>query len=317
MSDFIILNDGTKYKSYEREGNIMFVIHFGDYLVKTNKMSISQFNQLIDMQRSTRVKLGLIAIEKNLLTTDQAEEINQLQMQMDKRFGDIAIEKGYLVAEEVNILLSLQKNSYLQFVQNLISEEIMLLEEIEHSLQDFSKEFNYSDLDIINLKSGDINKIFSVLVEIDNSLLNELAALVVRNVTRFINNHFVIEESYQTKEYKFQALAYQNLIGDNDFFVGFAGDNDHLLTIAKPFANEDFDSINEDAFDAVCEFINCCSGLFASKLSIEDINIDMTPPLHKINGQVTTQGNLYVIPFIIKGERVELIVANNNQIEFN
>ena len=45
--------------------------------------------------------------------------------------------------------------------------------------------------------------------------------------------------------------------------MAFAGEDDALLKIASPFAKEEFESLDEDAFDSVCEFINCSNGLYA------------------------------------------------------
>ena len=73
----------------------MFGLYFGDYLLKKNKISHSQLEEVLNCQQSTRAKLGLIAVAENLLTAKQADEINELQKQKDRRFGDIAIEKVF------------------------------------------------------------------------------------------------------------------------------------------------------------------------------------------------------------------------------
>ena len=75
--------------------------------------------------------------------------------------------------------------------------------------------------------------------------------------------------------------------------------------------------MDEDSFDSVCEFINCTNGLFASKLSMEDIHIDMTPPLFYSDKTITSQGDIYVVPVIIDGKQSDLLVTMNNTVEIN
>ena len=74
---------------------------FGDYLVKTGRLSAEQLQTVFESQKKVRVKLGLIAVSEGMLTLDQADAINRLQQTMDKRFGDIAVEKGYLTDAQV------------------------------------------------------------------------------------------------------------------------------------------------------------------------------------------------------------------------
>lgn len=293
----------------------MFGLYFGNYLVEKNKISWSQFEDVIMQQQKTRVKLGLIAVAEKLLTTKQAEEINEIQKRMDRRFGDIAIEKGYLLSEEVTYLLNMQGNPYLQFVQVLTENNILTLAQIETYLQEYKQENNFSDSDIDALKSGDIDRIIPVFIDVDTPFAGECISLALRNIVRFISNNIVIKKEYIVKEYTFDSFASQRMVGDKDILVGFACKNKELLQIANPFAKEAFTELDEDSFDAVCEFINCINGLYASKLSHDDIHIDMTPPLYYTNKKITSDNDIYVVPVIINGEQVDLLVTVNGQIE--
>jgi CheY-specific phosphatase CheX len=119
------------------------------------------------------------------------------------------------------------------------------------------------------------------------------------------------------KDYSFVGLASQKMIGDHDIFVGFAGEEKALLEIANPFAKEQFTSLDEDAYDAVCEFINCTSGLFASKLSYEDIHIDLTPPSYYTKQTIASEGDIYVVPLMIGGEQTDIVIVVNDPIVIN
>jgi CheY-specific phosphatase CheX len=295
----------------------MFGQFFGNYLVEKNKISQSQFEDIMKQQQNARVKLGLIAVAEKLLTTKQADEINTLQKQMDKRFGDIAIEKGYLLNEEVTHLLNMQGNPYLQFVQVLTESNIMTLEEIETTLEEYKRDYKFSSSDIDAIKSGDIDRIIPVFVDMEVPFYGESISLAIRNIVRFINNQIMIKKAYKVNNYSFEKLACQSIIGDHQFFVAFTGNNNNLLEIANPFAKEEFESVDEDAFDSVCEFINCINGLYASKLSLENIHVDMTPPLFYINKKLTAKDDIYVVPIIIGGKQTELLVSVNNPVEIN
>lgn len=293
----------------------MFGRYFGDYLLEKNKISNSQLEEVLLQQKTSRAKLGIIAVAEKLLTAKQAEEINQLQKQKDSRFGDIAIEKGYLLSEEVTHLLNLQGNSYVAFIQALIEKNIMNMDEINLYLSQFQNDHGYSDTEFEALKSGDIDRIIPVFVDINIPFAGECISLTLRNIIRFINNNILLKKSYAVKEYIFPSLAYQQLVGSHKLFVGFAGSDEALLTIASPFAKEEFKTMDEDSFDSICEFINCSNGLYASKLSMEDIHIDMTPPSYAQGKTLVSDGDMYVVPVVINGKQSDLLVAVDQKVE--
>lgn len=295
----------------------MFGLYFGNYLVEKNKISQSQYDDIMVQNQKTRVKLGLIAVSEKLLTTRQAEEINDIQRKLDRRFGDIAIEKGYLLAEEVTHLLNLQGNPYLQFVQVCTENNILTLQEIETYLEEYKNANGFSSSDIDALKSGDIDRIVAVFVNTDKPILSECISLAIRNIVRFISNNILLKKAYIVNEYSFGSLASQKMVGSYDIFIGLASKDNELLEIANPFAKEKFTRMDEDAFDSVCEFINCINGLYASKLSHEDIHIDMTPPLFYVEKGISSNGEICVVPIIINGVQTDLLVAVNNQVAIN
>ena len=98
-------------------GIAMFAQLFGNYLIEKSVLKEDVYWEILEKQKSVRVRLGTIAVAEGFLTEGQAEEINKLQRQFDKRFGDIAIEKGWLTSEQMETLLSKQGNAYLQFVE--------------------------------------------------------------------------------------------------------------------------------------------------------------------------------------------------------
>lgn len=294
----------------------MFGLYFGKYLVEKNRISQSQYEDIIQQQKTAHVKLGVIAVSERLLTTKQAEEINNIQKTMDRRFGDIAIEKGYLLAEEVTYLLNSQGNPYLQFVQVCTENNILTIDEIEKLLEDYKADYSLSDTDVDALKSGDIDRIIPVFVSKNTTICYDCIGLNIRNIIRFINNNILLKKAYTVNTYDFGSISCQSMTGDHEFFVGMAAKDNELLEVANSFAKENFIDMNEDAFDSVCEFINCNNGLYASELSQNDIHIDMSPPLFNKNGQLVSDGDIYVIPIVINNKQVDLLVAVDSLVRF-
>jgi Predicted inhibitor of MCP methylation, homolog of CheC len=293
----------------------MFAQFFGNYIIKKNLITKAQLDEVIKHQKTIRVKLGLIAVSEKLLTPGKADEINRLQATMDKRFGDIAIERGYLTPEQLEHLLSLQGNPYLIFAQTVVEKGYMSLEEVEKYVLSYQKENNFSDSDLEAIKNGDIDKIIPIFIHINEPLYNDHIALAIRNIIRFVDTEVYFEKASAVTEFSFQHIAGQEMEGNHNILLGFSGDNSTLLSIANPFAKETFSKVDEDAYDSVCEFINCINGLFASKLSQEDVEIDMLPPFFYVDKKLVSTKPFYVVPIYISGQKIELALSVDTDLE--
>lgn len=294
----------------------MFEEFFGNYLVKSGKLSREQFTNVKEVMKTARVKLGIIAVSEKLLTAKQADEVNRLQAVMDKRFGDIAVEKGYLTDSQVGHLLSLQGNPYMQFVQAVTENGYMTMDDVEADILAYKDALKLSDEDITYIKSGDVDKISSVFVTPDNMLCKNLVGLGIRNIVRFISTAVSFGPIEKIDSYVYESIAAQSVKGDHSILFAFSGKGTSLLSIANPFAKEEFTAINEDSFDSVCEFINCINGLYASALSKDDINIDMEPPIFYQNGSLSA-GTIYKLPMTITDNDIDLLVVIDNDYKFN
>lgn len=294
----------------------MFAQLFGNYLISQNLITKAQFDEIISHQKSIRVKLGLIAVSEKLLSPGKADEINRLQATMDKRFGDIALEKGYLTSEQLDHLLGLQGNPYLSFAQTIVEKGVMSFETFEDNVLAFQQKLELTNSDLSALKSGDLDRILPIFIKIEKPFYYDHISLALRNINRFISTEFYIENAYQTKDYKFKHIAGQQLDGDHSIFLGFASLDDSILSIANPYAKETFNTVNEDVYDAVCEFINCINGLFASQLSHEDIEIDMLPPLNYESMTINASEPFYVVPITVEGNKLDLVISVDTTLKF-
>ncbi len=293
----------------------MFYLLFGKFLTEQKILSSNTINEANHKVSDSRLRLGLIAVAEGLLTEDQAEEVHRLQTIMDKRFGDIAVEKGYLTISQVEHLLSMQGNTYLKFVQALVDAKYMTLEEITASLVTYQKEKGYSDEQISILKNSDMDDILDIILSLDNPLYQNLISLAIRNLVRFIDNNVFVDGCYKTDSYQFQSLATQTAIGDHNILLGFSGSNDGLIKLANTYADEEFTEMDADSYDSICEFINCINGIFASKLSTDNVMIDMLPPNFHSKQTIKSPG-LVVVPVTFNEYTIDLIVSIDTPIEF-
>lgn len=285
---------------------------FGKYLVEKGKLSKAQYQIVSEKHENARVKLGLIAVEENLLTKEQADELNKLQSQMDKRFGDLAVEKGYLTDEQVSMLLKKQGNAYLQFVQTISESGFMTIPELDESLKQFTSESGYSTDELNALKSGDPAKIVPLFVDKDNKKLQDILAIILRMVTRFISTGYYIDSAKKVSSFDFNSIAGQSVVGDDVYTIGFAdSSNGNSFThFASLYSGKTLTNGSAEAFDAIGEFSNCINGLFISSEAGENSNIDMVPPYLVKNGSM--KGDLYIVPLFVKGLSLSIVIALNN-----
>ncbi|MCR4691008.1 MAG: chemotaxis protein CheX [Lachnospiraceae bacterium] len=256
----------------------MFDQVFGNYLVNTGYLSEEEFKDVLADKDKARVKLGVIAVTEKLMSSEQADEVNRLQAMMDKRFGDIAIEKGYLTDDQVGRLLKKQGNSYMIFVQTLLDKNLMSLDEVDTMLKHFQSVEGFSDSEMDDLVSGDVDRTIALYLPDSDELGTKHCGIAIRTFLRLIDSEAYVSKAHAVSEVKVDNFAFQTLVGNPKIHAGFAGEDKALLNIAGPFGEEDFETVDLDALDAVGEFINCINGMFASDVSNNGIDVDMMPP---------------------------------------
>lgn len=288
----------------------MFGVYFGKYLQDIGVLTPEQYVDIIETNRTARVKLGPLAVSEGYLSIEQAEEVNRIQAVKDARFGDIAIELGYMTDSQLSTLLRKQGDSYLLMVQQLVERNILNLEQIQKHINQYKKSERLTSLDLDALKSADIDKIIPIFVR-DSSvptIIKDYVALLARNIVRFIDNKVRFERIERIHTFTSQNIASQCYTGDYEIFVGLCGPGNKI--VGENYAKEEFDSLDEDCLDAVCEFINVNNGLFATKLSQEEIHIDMLPPcIYKDMTTVSSEGMMFSIPCFVKNERVDIVIC--------
>lgn len=290
----------------------MFGIYFGKYLQDKGVITEAQQKEMLEEVKSSRLRMGLLAIVNGMMTEAQAEEVNQMQQMYDRRFGDLAVEKGYLTNEQVEALLKMQGDQYLLFVQALNDHGYLTLEEIQKELKAYKKDERLSALDMDAIKSSDLDKIVPVFTKEGSipPVMKDYIALMARNVVRFIDTDLRLEQTERINSYQAAFMASQELEGEFNFFVGISGEPEAVIEAASVFGREEFQAVDEDSLDAVSEFINCNNGLYASKLSEEEIELELLPPMmYTTQMKIQTDGPMYKIPMYISGKKLELVIC--------
>lgn len=293
----------------------MFSQLFGKYLIKKSIISEDDYNSAIQEQMSVRAKLGTIAIADGLLTEEQVKAVNKLQLQYDKRFGDIAIEKELLTTEQIGALLKKQGNPYMQFVQVLLESGKLTAAVLDKALSSFQKEHGFSDTDMIALKNDDIDGLIPIFAVSAKPFVTDLAGLILRNINRFITRDFYIDKLRHEHTLSYRYLAGQRCTGKDTISLALAEESDEgaFSMIAAGFSGETQEVVDDDTYDAVCEFINVSNGLFASDLSKKEINLEMEP-VFAYQDQ-TVEGDFYVLPIYLENRKIDLILAVNSPVE--
>lgn len=295
----------------------MFSQLFGNYLVDQKVISPEDYREIIEKQLDARVKLGTIAVAEGLLTGEQVESLNKLQMQVDRRFGDLAVERGLLTEEQVEQLLKKQGNPYMQFLQVLLESEKVDVPQVDTQLKAFQREKGFSDADMAALKKDDLDALMPIFAFSSKPFVTEIASLIMRNINRFVTRDFYIGPIRHVEELEYRCLAGQRTSGDYELYIAFAEEEENggFAALAAAFAGGKgkAEQTAADAYDAVCEFVNCNSGLFAADVSNRGISMDMEPAFVYENQKVT--GKVYALPVYIENRKLQLLLAVDSKVE--
>lgn len=287
----------------------------GNYLIEKKLITKEQLEQVKREQQKVRVKLGLIAISEGLMTQAEAERVNRLQAVQDKRFGDIAVENGYLTDDQVAQLLKKQGNAYLSFAQALESLNLMNIEQLEKCLIDFMRDKQLTQSEVVDIKSDDPNRILNLFLPPEAKSYKDIAGMVVRTVIRLVDSEMYPGWAYLTDRLEADNVAMQFVDGAEPITCAFAGKGDALRITASIFGQEQFDSVNMDALDAVGELVNCINGLYASDMSRRGEEMELYPPQYSDAITELNAERMMVLPLYIKDSICYFVIAKNTKLE--
>jgi len=287
-------------KIYYRGGLSMFNKYFGNYILVKQVVTSEQLRKILKKQQSSNVKLGVLAIESGYMEAPQVNRVHHLQLSRDQRFGEIAVEENYLTQEELNTLLNKQKDSHITIGQVLIDEHILTYEDYEQLLISYKQDSGFSSKEIEVLKSNNTDAIVRLFIQTEQNqhaeIFKEYIELFIRNMVRFIDSNIIIDRPYLTDSYEYANLSSQKIYGPNHIVTGISALDTVYARFAEIYTDEIISEVNDDAKDAVGEFMNCQNGLFVSNLYHKNIHYDLEPQQYWANGTLTPDTQLYIVP---------------------
>ncbi len=284
----------------------MFFRVFGNYLKEKNLLDDKQLDALMKYRRENRVKLGMLAVEQGLMTAEQAEEVNRLQAMQDKRFGEIAIEKGYLTDADMEQLIAKQGNPYFLFLQAVLEKGFLSKDTITGMLLTYRDEHGLTNDELEIVKCGTVDAVADVFLSASNAHAEGLIKLAVRNLVRFVSTDIWFERIERADKLEAVQLASQKIVAADQMQLGFISKNDELLEIACIYGKEEFDSLDADAYDAVCEFINCNNGLYARSHSTLADEMELLPPTFE--NEAVVEGEIYQLTVRVNDKEITIFV---------
>lgn len=284
----------------------MFFRLFGNYLKEKNLLDAEQLEALIQYRKVNRVKLGMLAVEQGLMTTEQADEVNRLQAVQDKRFGEIAIEKAYLTSADMDMLIEKQGNPYFLFLQAVQEKGYLTKDVLTEKLLAYRDEKKLSDEQLEIIKSGTVDDVANVLLHAANKHAEGLLKLAVRNLVRFVSTDIYFASIEQVNQFKAAQLASQLITGAAPMQLGISSENSELLELACIYGKEEFDELDADAYDAVCEFINCNNGLYARTNSTLNCEMELLPPTFEEGAMM--EGEIYLLTVFVNNKKLNVFV---------
>ncbi|MBP2241031.1 hypothetical protein J2Z40_001593 [Cytobacillus eiseniae] len=258
----------------------MFSQYFGHYLLNNGKLTAEQLKQALELQKTTYVKFGVIAVDEGFLTSSQVEEIHEKQKQQDKRFGEIAVELGLLTEEQVSYMLSAQKKNYLILAQAIVDQGYMTMDAFTNALNEYKQLHSLSDEKFEAIKNGDIDTIIESLLEInhpDKDVYTQYLSLFVKNMIRFIDDQVFVQALPYAQRSETDWIVSQEVTGEKMLWTAIAADENVFLQLASIYAEETLTEVDELAKASVSEFLNLHNGIFLVNMSNKGIELNMKP----------------------------------------
>lgn len=293
----------------------MFSQYFGNYLLNKGIITLEQLKDVMAIQKSVHVRIGILAVNSGYLNADQIAEIHMLQTKMDKKFGEIAVEKGYLTVSQLESLLTEQQHAHLMLGQALMDRNYMTLNQVETALNNYKKENNLSDEQLQAIQKGDVDGIISTFINFkgirDANTFKGLISLFARNLIRFIDADIRIEKLDLDGKYSANYLVTQKIVGENSFTTGMDMQGEALLKFVSKYVGEEIDEVDQLATESYGEFLNVTNGIFTVNMSNQGVELDLEPQIYHEFGEEIDVSKAVGVAFCLPYGEINLIIFGN------
>jgi len=287
--------------------------YFGQYLLNKGILSANQLSKVLELERSVRVKLGILAMDIGYMTALQVGQIHELQKNRDKRFGELAIELGFLTPDQVNILLTAQSQKHLSLSQVIVDQKYLTLAEVNDVLACYKADNHLSDANFEALNQAEVDQIVRFSLDFGKNEKTEIyytyVALVLRNIVRFLGETPVVLKNNSVINQQYNWFISQNITGKTGLLTGLVLTNTELLTIATRYSEEAVATeVNDYAKDCAAEFLNVINGIYCVNASNSGVELNLEPQLIE-PGTNFSIGNGEIIPIQVSFGILHLFIC--------
>jgi hypothetical protein len=282
----------------------MYTQFFGNFLLGREIITPTQLLEVMSAQKSTRIKIGTLAMHAGYMTAKEVEQILAVQTRVDKRFGEIAIEDGYLTQEQVNELLSQQAPNYMLLGQILEEKGYVSRAELEQLIVDYQSEYEIYDLDMADDDQKEmvdhlLTKLIPSVDEFTDHVTSYLE-LLFHNLIRFIGDDFTPLDIITLPEVPLTSCTSQIMESDKFVFES-ALDMDVATSIsfASRYVGEEFEEMDSYIKASLEDFLNLHNGLFIVNMSNDfSEEIELHPPVEYEKPVFTSGQQSHVLPVL-------------------
>ncbi|MBQ8568995.1 MAG: chemotaxis protein CheX [Oscillospiraceae bacterium] len=292
----------------------MFTQFFGNYLLNKRLVEPQQLAEALSALKTTRVKLGVLAINAGYMTAAQVEKVHAEQQRIDKRIGEIAVDMGFMTLAQVDELFSSQSGTHLLLGQALVDRGAMTNAEFETALNAYKAENSLTDSDF---KENDNAKIHTVIKEFyrfdgaSDELMVEYIDLLFKNIVRFIGDDFTPLNCEKITSYEYTNASIQKINGQFSCTSAIDAEDAAYIAFASRYAGEELDAVDEMADASAGEFLNLHNGLFAVNVSNDSgVELVLEPQNVIRNEKQTGLTDTYKIPLAFPFGTVTFILGS-------
>jgi hypothetical protein len=288
--------------------------YFGNYLIAKGIINPEQLMDVLGYQHSVRLKLDALALNAGFMTPEQIYIVHTWQMKIDKMFGEIAVEKGFLTAGQRDELLAIQQKNNLLLGEALVQRKYLSSSQLHQILDEYKREARYSDEQFSAIQLRDSAKVIKNILDFGNEPLREMytdyVALLLRNLTRFIDDHPKLVSNALLVKVSSPYFVSQELKGTESIFTGIYADEEVLLQIASKMEGEQLRELDDFAKNAIQEFLSLHNGIFLANMLGKDINLESQPSqIYDDIDRVFGQG--WVISLLLASGEMQLVLSDS------
>ncbi len=291
----------------------MFTQFFGNYLLHQQLVSPEHLSEVLQTMKTTRLKLGVLAINAGLMTADQVEKAHNEQQRVDKRIGDVMVDMGYLTKDQVESLFQTQPAGHLLLGQALVDNGYMTNTQFEQALNSYKQENSISENDF-NDGSDEaaarlVKHFYNFSGGANSAYMTGYVSLLFKNLIRFIGDDFTPMDAKPVSG-EISKCVVQRIEGGLSAITIIDADTSAMIEFASRFAKEELTADDEYTQACVSEFINLHNGLFAVNMSNDNgVELKLEPQCCVESMDISELKNACVIPVCFSFGVVNFIIS--------